>query len=319
MNEVLKPIPNVWNVLIVDDVHPILIDGLHKLGHNVLYLPNSDRVEIIAALPQQHVLVIRTKTPVDKEFLDQADELKIIARAGAGTDNIDLAEAAKKKITCINAGEANSDAVAEQSLAMLLMLFNNLFRANSQVKSRIWLREENRGIELAGKTVAIIGYGNTGKAFAKKLSGMNVNLLAYDKYVSNFADQFVKESSWEEIFEEADVLTFHVPLSHETTYYFNKTLLNQFKKPIYLLNLSRGKVVKTEDLLFGLSQGKILGAALDVLENEQLDSMNEEEKNQFMQLCASENVILSPHIGGWTKESYFKISKVLLDKLLTFK
>lgn len=319
MNEVLKPIPNVWNVLIVDDVHPILIDGLHKLGHNVLYLPNSDRVEIIAALPQQHVLVIRTKTPVDKEFLDQADELKIIARAGAGTDNIDLAEAAKKKITCINAGEANSDAVAEQSLAMLLMLFNNLFRANSQVKSRIWLREENRGIELAGKTVAIIGYGNTGKAFAKKLSGMNVNLLAYDKYVSNFANQFVKESSWEEIFEEADVLTFHVPLSHETTYYFNKTLLNQFKKPIYLLNLSRGKVVKTEDLLFGLSQGKILGAALDVLENEQLDSMNEEEKNQFMQLCASENVILSPHIGGWTKESYFKISKVLLDKLLTFK
>lgn len=319
MNEVLKPIPNVWNVLIVDDVHPILIDGLHKLGHNVLYLPNSDRVEIIAALPQQHVLVIRTKTPVDKEFLDQADELKIIARAGAGTDNIDLAEAAKKKITCINAGEANSDAVAEQSLAMLLMLFNNLFRANSQVKSRIWLREENRGIELAGKTVAIIGYGNTGKAFAKKLSGMNVNLLAYDKYVSNFANQFVKESSWEEIFEEADVLTFHVPLSHETTYYFNKTLLNQFKKPIYLLNLSRGKVVKTEDLLFGISQGKILGAALDVLENEQLDSMNEEEKNQFMQLCASENVILSPHIGGWTKESYFKISKVLLDKLLTFK
>ncbi len=319
MNEVLKPIPKVWNVLIVDDVHPILIDGLSKLGHNVLYLPNSNRAEIIAALPHQHVLVIRTKTPVDKDFLGQADELKIIARAGAGTDNIDLAEAEMKKITCINAGEANSDAVAEQSLAMLLMLFTNLFRANAQVKSGIWLREPNRGIELAGKTVAIIGYGNTGKALAKKLSGMNVNLLAYDKYLSNFANQFVKESSWNEIFEEADVLTFHVPLSPETTYYFNKTLLSQFKKPIFLLNLSRGKVVNTGDLLLGLSQGKVLGAALDVLENEQLESMTGEEKKHFLQLCERENVILSPHIGGWTKESYFKISEVLLDKLLTFK
>ena len=319
MNEVLNLLPAVWNVLVVDDVHPILTDGLRKLGHNVLYLPNSNRANIIAELPKQHVLVIRTKTLVDKELLDHATHLKIIARAGAGTDNIDLQEAQIRNIVCINAGEANSDAVAEQSLAMLLMLFANLFRANAQVKAGIWLREANRGIELAGKTVAIIGYGNTGKALAQKLSGMNVNILAYDKYLSNFGNALVQESHWADIFEQADVLTFHVPLTPETKYYFNESLLSQFKKPIYLLNLSRGKVLNTKDVVLGLKQGKILGAALDVLENEQLETMTELEKSLFSELCESENVILSPHIGGWTQESYIKISQVLLDKLLTFK
>lgn len=318
MNDLLNPEPIAWNVLIVDDVHPWLTAGLSKIGCNILYLPNANREEISAALPNQDVLVIRTKTRVDKSLLDQANALKIIARAGAGLDNIDLFETEKRQITCINAGEANSDAVAEQSLAMLLMLLNNLIRANQQVKAGIWQREANRGIELAGKTVAIIGYGNTGSAFASKLSAMKVKVLAYDKYRSNFGNSFVQECSWNEIFEAADILSFHVPLTKETAYYFNSSLLNQFKKNIFLLNLSRGKVVNTKDLLVGLNQGKILGAALDVLENEQLNLLNTEEKNLFKQLCEHENVILSPHIGGWTQESYVKISQVLLDKLLTF-
>ena len=318
MNEVLNPEPITLNVLIVDDLHPCLMEGLSKHGCKVLYLPDANRAEILAALPNKDVLVIRTKTIVDKALLDQANALKIIARAGAGMDNIDLFEAEKRNITCFNSGEANSDAVAEQSLAMLLMLLNNLFRANQQVKAGIWQREANRGIELAGKTVAIIGYGNTGSAFASKLSAMKVKVLAYDKYRSNFGNSLVQECTWKEIFELADILSFHVPLTNETKYYFNSSLLNQFKKNIFLLNLSRGKVVNTKDLLLGLNQGKILGAALDVLENEQLNLLNTEEKILFEQLCKHENVILSPHIGGWTHESYVKISQVLLDKLLTF-
>lgn len=317
MNEVLQVNPLAWNVYIVDDVHPVLIEGLQKLGHNVLYKPNSSREDILSGISKADVLVIRTKTQVDQTMLSAAPKLKIIARAGAGMDNIDVEEAQKRNIICINAGEANSDAVAEQSLAMLLMLFNNLYRANTQVKSGIWLREANRGIELAGKTVAIVGYGNTGKALANKLSGFKVKVLAYDKYLSGFGNNHVIESSWEQIYMEADVLSFHVPLTNETHYYFNKSRLNQFKKQIFLLNLSRGKVVSTQDLLFGLNQGKILGAALDVLENEKLDSLQPNEKSWFEQLCSMENVILSPHIAGWTKESYCKISEVLLDKLLT--
>jgi D-3-phosphoglycerate dehydrogenase len=318
MKEVLNPMPTIWNVLIVDDVHPILTEGLSKLGHNVLYLPNANRDEIRAALPNQHILVIRTKTIVDEDLLVQANSLKIIARAGAGMDNIDCEYTESKSIISINAGEANSDAVAEQSLAMLLMLLNNLCRANAQVKAGVWLREANRGIELAGKTLAIIGYGNTGKAFAQKLSAMKVKVLVYDKYLHHYGSSVAKESNWEEICEQADILSFHVPLTAETTYYFNKNLLAQFKKPIFLLNLSRGKVVNTQDLILGLNQGKILGAALDVLENERLENLNATEKLQFNYLCERENVVLSPHIGGWTKESYIKISQVLLDKLLTF-
>lgn len=317
MNEVLKANHLPWNVYIVDDVHPLLIEGLQKLGHNVLYKPNSSREDILLGISEMDVLVIRTKTQVDQAVLSAAPKLKIIARAGAGMDNIDMSEAVLRDIICINAGEANSDAVAEHSLAMLLMLFNNLYRANTQVKSGIWLREANRGIELSGKTVAIIGYGNTGKALANKLSGFDVKVLAYDKYLQGFGNNHVIESSWEQIYEEADVLSFHVPLTSETHHYFNRSRLNQFKKHIFLLNLSRGKVVCTQDLLFGLNQGKILGAALDVLENEKLNALLPEEKIWFEQLCSMENVVLSPHIAGWTKESYCKISQVLLDKLLT--
>jgi D-3-phosphoglycerate dehydrogenase / 2-oxoglutarate reductase len=307
------------NILIIDDVHELLPKGLSEVGANVLYLPNANREEVLKALPGKQVLVVRTKINVDEEVFKIGSDLKYIARAGAGLDNIDLQEAERKGIICFNAGEANSDAVGEQTLGMLLMLFNNLARANEEVKQGIWKREANRGIELAGKTVAIIGYGNTGAAFAKKLSGMGVQVLAYDKYKRGFGTHQVVESNWEEIYQKADVLSFHVPLTEETKYYFDKEKVERFKKEFYLLNLSRGKVVKTEDLVEALKNGRVKGAALDVLENEDLKSLNREQKSLFEYLCKSEKVILSPHIGGWTKESYYKISKVILDKLLTFR
>jgi len=306
------------NILIVDDVHELLLQGLSEVGHHVLYLPNANRAEILAQLPEQHVLVIRTKTQVDSTLLNIGSNLKLIARAGAGLDNIDLKHAELKGITCINAGEANADAVGEHALGLLLMLLNNLGRANNQVKAKVWLREENRGIELAGKTVAIIGYGNTGSAFARKLAGMGVNVLAFDPYLNGFGNDYIIESNWEEIYEKADILSFHVPLNNDTIYYLDRTKIDCFKKPFYLLNLSRGKVVKTSDLKTALESKKVIACALDVLENENLENLNEEEKELFNYLVSGENVILTPHIGGWTNESYFKSSSILLDKVLTF-
>ena len=318
MNDNLSSAVRGLNIFIVDDVHELLPQELSEVGHHVLYLPNATRADILAHLPEQDILVIRTKTQVDAALINVGSNLKLIARAGAGLDNIDLDYAETRGIKCINAGEANADAVGEHALGLLLMLLNNLGRANNQVKHKVWLREENRGTELAGKTVAIIGYGNTGSAFAKKLSGLGVKILVYDPYLKDFGNDFVKESTWEEIVEKADILSFHVPLTKETIYYLDQTKIERFKKPFYLLNLSRGKVVKTTHLIAGLQSKKVLGCALDVLENEDLESLNEEEKEVFAFLVSGENVILTPHIGGWTKESYFKISRILLGKVLTF-
>ncbi|MDZ4667876.1 MAG: NAD(P)-dependent oxidoreductase [bacterium] len=315
----LEPANNSLNVLIVDDVHELLILGLREVGHNVLYLPKANRTEVLSKIVDQDILVVRTKTPIDAEVLGAAKKLRLIARAGAGLDNIDLTLATELGITCTNAGEANSDAVGEHTLGMLLMLLNNLGRAHAEVKRGLWLRAANRGIELAGKTVAIIGYGNTGKAVAEKLSGFNVKVLVYDKYLKDFGSKNVVESTWAQIVQEADILSFHVPLTNETKFYLNQALIDQMEKPFFLLNLSRGKVVNTKDLLQGLDQGKILGCALDVLENEHLEWHNLEEKKWFERLINRENVVLTPHIGGWTKESYAKISQVLLTKLLTFR
>lgn len=313
---------NSWmagmNVLIVDDVHACLPEGLSDVGCNVLYLPDANRGEIIANLPGKQILVIRTKTKVDAELINAGNNLKIIARAGAGLDNIDLALTVAKNIVCINAGEANADAVGEHALGMLLMLKHNLAKASFQVKEKLWLREENRGVEIAGKTLAIIGYGNTGKAFAEKLSGLGVQILAYDKYLTGFGSAKVKESNWEEIFELADILSFHVPLTNETKYYLDRTKIARFKKDFTLLNLSRGKVVQTSAIIEALKNGKINSCALDVLENEDLKNLNSAELEEFNYLSQNEKVILTPHIGGWTQESYHKISNVLLLKLLTF-
>lgn len=307
------------NILIADDVHELLLLGLRDAGFHVLYLPDATRVEILNRIAAMHILVIRTKTRVDSEVMDAAKKLLCIARAGAGLDNIDELYALSKNITCLNAGEANSDAVGEHTIGMLLSLLNNLIKANNEVKQRIWQREANRGIELAGKTVGILGFGNTGRAVAKKLKGFDVKVLAYDKYLVDYSTDFAEQVSLQQIFNETDILSVHLPLTNETTWLIDEDFVSRFKKSIYLLNLSRGKVIKTADLVQMIKSGKVLGCALDVLENENLSTLNASQENDFSFLIASKNVVLSPHIGGWTVESYRKISQILLDKLLTFR
>ncbi len=315
-SDLKKTIP-MPKVLIVDDVHPVLVEGLTKKGFEVLYVPESNRKEIKNHLADCiEILVIRTKTQVDHDLLEFASSLKTIARAGAGLDNIDEELTNSLGITCINAGEANSDAVGDHTLAMLLGSLNNLFKAQSEVKNRIWLREENRGVELSGKTAGIIGYGNTGKAVAKRLHAFGVKVLTYDKYLSGYSNEFVTEASMELIFDQADILSLHIPLTQETQGLVNLRFLQKFRKPIFFLNLSRGKIVNTTELIQAINSGIVWKCALDVLENEKFDTFTAEQLKDFEFLSSSPKVLLSPHIGGWTIESYKKISTVLLMKLL---
>ena len=224
-------------VLIVDDVDKLLISGLERIGYTINYLPNISRAEIESIIGPYEVLVVRTKTQIDKKIFDSAKNLKIIARAGSGLDNIDLSIAKQRNIVCINAGEANADAVGEFTLGALLNLFRNINKANFEVRNKIWDREGNRGVELNGKTIGIIGFGNTGKSFAQKLSGFDVKILAYDKYLTNYSNQNAQEATLDEIFEKVSILSLHVPLTNETKNMLNRTFLSKFKNKIYLLNI----------------------------------------------------------------------------------
>jgi len=308
-------------VIFIDEVHSILQEDLENVGYSCDLNYESTRAELLSIIGNYDGLVIRSKTPVDKEFLDTATNLKFIARSGAGLENIDLVYAEGKGVVCFNAPEGNKDAVGEHALGMLLSLFNNLVKGDQEVRNGEWDREGNRGIELGGKTVGIIGYGNNGSAFAQKLSGFGVTILAYDKYKSGFSNESVKESSLEELFEKADVLSFHIPQNEETIFMADEAFFEKFKKPIYLINLSRGKIVKTDALVEALETGKVKGACLDVLEYEKASFENLFEPGHhapraFDYLLHSPKVILSPHVGGWSVESYYKLSKVLADKIL---
>lgn len=306
-------------VLIIDDVNNLLITGLEKIGYTVTYLPNITRAEILAIIAPYEVLVVRTKTQIDQEVFETAKNLKIIARAGSGLDNIDLSIAKHRNIICINAGEANADAVGEFTLGALLNLFRNINIANFEVRNNIWNRKGNRGLELNGKTVGIIGFGNTGKAFAKKLSGFDVQVLAYDKYLTNYSNQNAQEANLEEIFEKADVLSLHVPLTHETKNMVNGNFLGEFKKKIYLLNMCRGEVVNMPETIDYINNNIILGAAFDVLENEKLTLLSNQQQKDFDYLINNKKIVLSPHIAGWTFESYVKIAQNILLKITNLK
>jgi D-3-phosphoglycerate dehydrogenase len=306
-------------VLIIDDVADLLITGLEKIGYSVSYLPNINRAEIIEIISTFEVLIVRTKTLIDNEIFTAAKNLKIIARAGSGLDNIDLIIAEQQNIICINAGEANADAVGEFTLGALLNLFRNINNANYQVQNKIWDREGNRGIELNGKTVGIIGFGNTGKSFAKKLSGFDVKVLAYDKYLTNYSNQNALESNLEEIFEKADILSLHIPLTNETKNMVNGNFLSKFKKKIYLLNMCRGEVVNMPETIEYINNNLILGAAFDVLENEKINTLSNQQQKDFDYLINNKKVVLSPHIAGWTFESYKKIAQNILIKLTDLK
>ncbi|MGZ3941263.1 MAG: NAD(P)-dependent oxidoreductase [Bacteroidia bacterium] len=306
-------------ILFIDSNHPRLHEMLLEKGFACDLFYDRSTEELKKLIPQYNGIVIRSKFKITKEINDSAPNLKVIARAGAGLENIDVAYAQQKGIVCLNSPEGNKDAVGEHAVAMLLMLFNKLKKADAEVRTGKWLREENRGVEIGGKTIGIIGYGNTGSSFAKKLSGFDVNILAYDKYKKNFGNDFVKESSLEEIFEKADVLSLHVPLTEETNYLVNDNFIRKFKKNIYIINTARGKCVNTNDLAKSIESKKVLGACLDVLEYEavsfeSIDFYNLPLPMQF--LLRSDKVILTPHIAGWTKESNVKIAEVLASKII---
>ncbi len=299
-------------VLIVDDFHPFLTDTLTSEGIQFVYEPEADRARILELLTKAFTgLVIRSKTPVDIELLQASPLLKWVARGGSGMDNLDEKAASMLGVELFNAAAANADAVAEHTVGMLLSLLHNLARADAEVRQRIWRREENRGTELKGKTVGIIGYGNTGSAVAQCLQGFGVNIIAYDKYKKNFGSKRVKEVELSELQEVADIITLHVPLTDETRFMVNQSFIVECRKPFYLLNLSRGEVVKTTDVVEAMENNHIAGFAADVLENEQLPKFTETENRWFNALIRNPRVVLAPHIGGWTHESYRKISEVL--------
>lgn len=300
-------------------MHELLANGLRDLGHEVTDHPNITLEQLPQALQAAEVIVIRSKFIISKEIIDMGPHLKLIARAGAGIDNVDEDYARKKNIQCIHAAGANADAVGEHALGMLLMLFNKLKQADSQVRQGVWNREANRGMELKGKSIGIIGYGHTGAAVAQKLSGLGVHIYAYDKYKKGFGNHLVQESNMETIFEKADIVTMHIPLTHETKYLCNKNWIYNFKKKIYVMNLCRGGVINTSELADALLEGKVLGCMLDVLENEKLSSFNSKEDAWLKVLKEHPNVLLSPHIAGWTNESYERISAYLLQSISLFK
>ena len=301
-------------VLFVDTVHPMLWEELEKEGFHCIEAYSLSKEEVKAISSDTYGIVIRSRFKIDAPFLDACQELRFIARAGSGMENIDEEFATSKGIACLNAPEGNRQAVAEHALGMLLSLFNTLNTADLEVRQGLWKREENRGIELNGKTVGIIGYGHNGSAFADVLSGFGVKLLAYDKYKSNYSEKAI-ESDMQTIFNEADILSLHIPLTDETHHLVNDEFIQRFKKPFYLINTSRGQCVKTVDLLDAMQDGKVLGACLDVLEDEKTSFEKLENSVDFQRLIQSKKVILSPHVAGWTKESKLKLAQVLLQKI----
>lgn len=306
-------------ILFIDKINPYLSNFLLNKGFQCDYFENYKRADFRNCLHEYIGVIIRSKISFDKEMIDAAIHLKFIARAGAGMESIDEQYALEKGIICLNSPEGNRDAVGEHTLGLLINLFHNISRSDKQVKQNNWNREDNRGTELKGKVIGIIGYGNMGVSFAKRLKGFEVNVLAFDKYKFNFSDENVTETTLSNIFENADIISFHTPLTIETKYYLNDNFINQFKKNIWIINTSRGLVINTLDLVKHLKTGKVLGAALDVLEYENISFEFLSEKNipaPLQYLLQSENVILTPHIAGITKESDLKHAQVLSEKII---
>ena len=300
-------------ILIIDDLHPAFKERAVQLGYEVDDLPKITRAETMAVISQYDGIAVRTKFRIDKELIDAAPGLKFVARAGAGLDNIDEAYALDRNIQLINAPEGNRDALGEHAVGMLLSVLNNYRKADIEIRNGIWDREGSRGWELKGKTVGIIGYGFMGSSFARKLSGFEVKVLAYDKYKTGFSDEYAQECSMEEIVKHSDVLSLHIPLTSETRQMVNEEYLFHFRKNIFFINTARGEIVNTVAVLNAIKTGKILGAGLDVLEAEKFPKLSDQP--WYNELKASPKVLLTPHVGGWTFDSYRKISEVLADKL----
>lgn len=305
-------------ILHIDSNHPLLWEQLQQAGFTNHEDLVSSKEKIESKIQDYHGIVIRSRFKIDKKFLDKAINLKFIARVGAGLESIDCQYALSKKIHLIAAPEGNRDAVAEHSLGMILALFNNLNVADAEIKSGHWKRESNRGHELDGKIVGIIGYGNMGKSFAKKLRGFDVEVLFYD-IIENIGDSNAKQVSLEELQQKADILSLHIPWTPETNNMVNAYFIDGFAKPFWIINTSRGKNIVTADLVLAMQSGKILGAGLDVLEYEKLSFetlfQDAETPEAFKYLLKAKNTILSPHIAGWTFESHERLAQVIVNKI----
>ena len=301
-------------ILHLDENHELLKNELEKLGFKNYFDLISTKKEIENKIWEYQGIILRSRIEIDKKFIDSCKSLKFIARVGSGLENIDTDYAKKKNIEIISAAEGNANAVGEHALGMLLSLLNKIIKSNNEINQNIWEREQNRGIELDGKTIGIIGYGNTGKSLAKKLSGFNVRVLCND-IIEDVSDKYATQVSISEIMKSCDIVSLHTNLNDSSYQLINKDFINNCKKPFFLINTSRGECLKTSDIVDGIKTGKILGACLDVIENESKSFEFLNINSDFEYLKKSEKVVLSPHIAGWSIESKLKLAQVVLEKI----
>ena len=306
------------NVLISDDVHPVLEQRLTEAGLVCRKALGSDYDELLTLVQDFDALVVRSKVRIDRAFIDRAPRLRCIGRTGAGMETIDVDYASRKGIRCVNSPEGNRDAVGEHTLGLLLSLFDKICVADGEVRRGLWQREANRGLEVKGRTVGIIGFGNMGSAFAQRLRGFECEVLAYDKYrPAGYAPQGVEACTLESLMARADVVSLHVPLTDETRHMVDDRFLRSFSHPFFLLNTSRGAVVDTPALADALERGWVLGAGLDVVEYEDMsrDGLGDSAE-AWQRLLRSPRTVLTPHVAGWTEESKYKLAAVLADKII---